>query len=649
MASMQAQTPAPAAPREREEGFTLIEVVWALFLLGLIAMGSLGLFLHGMKSTAHLQRQQAAVSLASSAMDMVRSVSAGQVDVSGTSGLIKGRSEAAVEAVWDEATALNASDTADMTMAFDPASGLTDADQWIPVRTTSTVDNQTFTIDTLIGSCYRLRAASTLSQNCTAANPSPSTDEYLEIYRARVVVRWDEGTAAAGAHTYTLSSLVDPSEDATWNTAVKPFAYDDEFSVSAGGSATFHGIVLNDTVEYNASGTDSPIFGLTQPSLGSVSINTALGVNGVVFTPPADTTQSGTVTFTYRVQGSSGEISDEPATVTVHILPTPVDDAFTVEPGSVTDINALLEANDLGLNNISGDRTTTVFPVWSRTVDMFSTEEVSDETLQAREDDAQNLANIGVTTSGGTVQFEASDAEGVTETFYYYLVDDLVAAGGVRYPSAEAAQITITTQAVVLNVSDETYSVDATTTAQFYSDIPWRTLTDNESGTSIRIESITGPSSNDNQIRLDGDVGLGTGEDLDFQTVANTAGVYELTYRIVSPAGNVSDTAGTLSIHVLPDANPPASTPSVRRGQAIDIDLVSRGVPSTGVRVTQLSNPSCGAVQILGNGQVRFTASGISSWTVPRNCTFTFRLETTAGTPVLVSSPATTVTVRVTS
>jgi prepilin-type N-terminal cleavage/methylation domain-containing protein len=68
----------------RDAGFTLVEVVWALFLLGIIAMASLGLFLKGMTSVAHMQRQQAAVSLANSAMDAARSVDGGATNATGT-------------------------------------------------------------------------------------------------------------------------------------------------------------------------------------------------------------------------------------------------------------------------------------------------------------------------------------------------------------------------------------------------------------------------------------------------------------------------------------------------------------------------------------------------------------------------------------
>ena len=60
-----------AIERGSESGLTLIEVVVALTLLGVVAAAALTFFVRGMQSTSHLQRTQAAVAVASQAMEKV--------------------------------------------------------------------------------------------------------------------------------------------------------------------------------------------------------------------------------------------------------------------------------------------------------------------------------------------------------------------------------------------------------------------------------------------------------------------------------------------------------------------------------------------------------------------------------------------------
>lgn len=631
-----------------DSGFTLMEVVWALFLLGLVAMGALGLFINGAKTAVHLQRNQAAVGIASGAMDVVRSVSGGAVNATGTSGVIKGRAQSDVQTVWDEATARDSSDTSDMTIAWDPEGGMDVSTQWVPVRTTATVDNQEFTIDTLIGQCFRLRAAATTDQNCLAVDPGG--DNYVRLYRARVVVTWDEGEASTGKHSYRLSSLIDPSEDATWNTAVKPFAYDDEVSVPAGDPGTFFGIVLNDTVEYNASGSVSPVVNLTQPSLGSVSINAGLGLNGVVFTPPADTSKSGTVTFTYKVEGTSGERSVDPATVSVHILPAPKDDTIFVEPGSSSDITPEMLANDFGVTNLTpATRETAIKLVWDRNN--------GDPAA-----DAQDLAANGISKSGDLVTFDAPSAEGISTTFYYYLVDQDLDPAGLNYSSKEAGSVTVTTRTVELFTPDVDVTFDATED-DAWNEIDWPTLTNNTiEDTTISIQSVEGPDTDDydEYVRLDGTGttpgALGVGEALEFLTAAGEDGTYTLTYSVFSPGGNESSTTGEITVTVTPL---PVVTPapvanslnlSMKKSNSLILTPTQLGTPTTGVKVTGLSTKStksgsCRAFNnptVLNGNSIRVTTANRGN---KGTCTFTFTLSTTAS-PVLESAPAT-VTVEV--
>src|SRR5690349_16393564 len=74
-----------------DEGFTLIEVVVALFLLGIVAAAGLTFFIRGMQNTSNLARTQVAVGVANQAMETVRSAYPREVDtVNHVNGLIYG-------------------------------------------------------------------------------------------------------------------------------------------------------------------------------------------------------------------------------------------------------------------------------------------------------------------------------------------------------------------------------------------------------------------------------------------------------------------------------------------------------------------------------------------------------------------------------
>jgi prepilin-type N-terminal cleavage/methylation domain-containing protein len=644
-----------------DEGFTLVEVVMALFLLGLIALGALALFVNGMKNLSHVQRQQAAVSLANSAMDLARSVSGGDVNATGTSGLIKGRNQTDVTATWNAAKAANLADTSDMTITWDPELGMTTADQWVPVTRTATVDNVTYQIDTLIGKCYRLKAFSSTSQDCVATNPAPAAGTYMEMYRVRVVVRWDESGNGSKKSTYRLSTLVDPSQDATWNTVLKPFAYDDEVSVDA-GTSTYIAIVANDTVIYDTGGSVSPVISLTQPSVGSVAVNTALGVNGVVFTAPS--ASSGTVTFTYYVQDSAGVVSPSAGTVTVHILPKPVIDNIYVASGSSTTINSSLLANDIGKTNISGTRKTTIVPVWSTSTDMFSTT-VTTSIQSARDADKANLLAAGISVdSSGNVKFDAPSTEKDT-VFYYYLVDDPASGSGTRYPSSAAVKVTLTTENAPV-AKDLTVTYNATT-SDSSNTIDWRTLTGNATGTKITVTSVTGPGASPaGRVKIDGNAAVGaTGTGLTFTT--NTAiGTYVITYKTVSPNGSATSSAQTITVTVAPVA---PATPSIGTGVSVSgqpstvrrytvnpnpTGTTNDYIPSTGIGLTNFAivlpgPPSqCSAVAPVSGQPLQFDVTFTTTSGTPK-CTFTYYVTSTGTgtglTPPVLSTNSYTVTV----
>src|SRR4051812_32192075 len=132
------------AHRRRREatdaGFTLVEVVVALLLLGIVAASALAFFVRSMQSSSHLQRSQAAQSVATQAMELARSVSPRAANAAGVSGLLIGRAKADVDTVWSAAAP---ADVAQTNEKWDPAAA-TSVNASVPLVRTTRISDQTF-------------------------------------------------------------------------------------------------------------------------------------------------------------------------------------------------------------------------------------------------------------------------------------------------------------------------------------------------------------------------------------------------------------------------------------------------------------------------------------------------------------------------
>jgi prepilin-type N-terminal cleavage/methylation domain-containing protein len=195
-------------PSSADLGFTLVEVIIAIVLLALVSMAMLSLFIQAMKDSTGLDRRQAAVAVASQAMEVARTIppqrSAGDK-------LVSGRTQAAVNAQW---TAASAADLSQTDKVWD-ASATVSSVPVLPLTTTTTVTGVTYTAANLVGSCRRPPAGG----DCVRAS-SPTTDSWVEMYRIIVHVTWAEtgGASCSGsACSYSLASLVDPGRDPSFN------------------------------------------------------------------------------------------------------------------------------------------------------------------------------------------------------------------------------------------------------------------------------------------------------------------------------------------------------------------------------------------------------------------------------------------------
>ncbi|ACV08999.1 Ig-like domain-containing protein [Jonesia denitrificans] len=632
---------------DRDSGLSMVEVIVAVVLIGMVATSAAAFFITGIATVSDLQRKQAAVSLANSAVERARAVAPGDVTGTGVSGLVKGRAQAAVTSVWDAITTADPSDTADMNPAWDTGASGATADQWVPLTQTQRINSQTYTITTLIGTCFRSKAATTTSADCVKTNPNPAGATHIEMYRVRVVVTWTTGPGSE-TQTYRLATLVDPSIDAVWNTVLKPYAYDDEVSMNAGDGSQFFAVVANDQLDYNPDSAIGPIVDLTQPSpnYGNVSVGTGSQSNGVIFTP-SDPRFSGTVTFTYKVKGTSGEVSNA-ATVTVHILPNPRFDEMIVAYGSRTILNDKLLANDYGTSSIDSDRHVTFALASNPTVDLF-TDEASPEALQARTASSQELASKGISLSAsGEVIYQAPSAGSGSDTveFYYYLVDAAKNGEGQQYPSALPAKVTITSGACVY-VNDLDVNITADLRGEDV-DLGINEANGNDADCLVDIVSIDyTPLDIRGQVRVGGNDYNATdnkrGTHVSYRFQDDIPFQFRITYRMYSADGSsTTGETGVITVTVLPVAIDDEYTISPRDidGNNRKFKLANLGAklrdndaPYQGaqVEIELVSPPTCGRFTDgteTRNGKTYLKNDSLE-FEVPRGrstCTFTYKL-----------------------
>lgn len=633
-----------------QSGLTLIEVIVAIALIGIVSSAAISFFIRGVATVSDQQRRQAAVTLANSAIDVARSVEPSAVDGGTTSGLVKGRSSSAVATAWNAATVLNPTDTADMNQVSDPGLAVSISDQWVPITTTRVVDKQTYTVTTLVGTCFRPKEATSASAKCTKTKAEQGGSDVIMMYRVRAVVTWAENDTAT-PHSYRLATLIDPSVDIVWNTVLKPFAYDDEVTISAGDPAEFYAIVANDQVDYNTEGSTSPIVDLTLPKnaggtvYGTAVIGSGDKINGIIYTPPADATLAGTVTLTYAVRGTSLEKST-PATVTIHILPRPIDDSFRRQPGSDSVLNDTLLSNDYGKKNIDASRTVRFVLASNPDVDMFSAV-VSEEIRAARELSERVLTERGLSLVDGKVHFKAPE-DGTTEpvVFYYYLVDEALDRAGQGFPSVKPARVVIDV------VEEEPKSEDITITipiapegADLSTDLEMQDITDNPANYKIKITGTNIGDGAQGRLEIDGDnynpADHNTGLDIIYKQQGNSPHIAWFTYVVVSPGGKVSE-EHKITLHIV--ATTKDDTYEVKKGSQTDLVLIANDRPSDATsRLFEVSAlpANCGSMSIIADGgKVTYKAPNKTG-----TCTFTYKLQATSF-PELVSEEAT-VTIKV--
>ncbi|MBV9292204.1 MAG: prepilin-type N-terminal cleavage/methylation domain-containing protein [Frankiales bacterium] len=195
------------APVDASAGFTLIEIMAALVVLGLVAAGSVAFFVQSIRGVNGQKQRQLAVFLADQELQSVQALPPAK--------LVTGRTQASVNAIYGSAAAtrlnIAAQDDTGNSANYDAAanSGSTPS---VPTVQTQTVNNVAYTITTFIDVCWYDNAAG----QCGRTSGSGLTQEY----RASVDVYWTSTAPCTNGCSYFTSTIIDPTADPQFNSNI---------------------------------------------------------------------------------------------------------------------------------------------------------------------------------------------------------------------------------------------------------------------------------------------------------------------------------------------------------------------------------------------------------------------------------------------
>ena len=559
----------------QDEGFTMIEVVVSLAVLALVATSGLYFFINGTRNVTEAQRTQNAVSVANEAMELAFSVAAQADEATNMSGLVEGRTQAAVTAAWTMA-GTHGVEGLDLSYPVWDASAVAGDPEVVQIARTSEHSGIEYTATTVIGSCFRAPT----SDECgrlpgLTVEPATTPGGYTRLMRVMVLVTWPStgGVCAGGTCTYELTALADPSTDLVWNNTTQPIAVDDVAEVWVGETVEIP-VLANDVLPPVQT---NPIRDLQMVG-GSGTVAQAAGAAVVTFPAPANA--SGHMTFRYRLQDQAGRMSNY-ATVLVKVLPRAVDDVAATT--SRTPITIPVTANDLG----SPASVTILTPPSRGTAQVMGTD------IRFSPDN-----NTGVF----TIRYEFVDVSGQTST---------------------QATVTVTsTQMPDPIAQDQIYYIPL---SQASTDLDLLARNGNPPTFTVEVMSrnITV-----GELRVDGAVATnGTrGRQLVYTQPGTQAGVHTFQYRVHNPE-NISSNTARVTLVIFPDA----ASFYLKTPTTPDITFSLGSFPSTMFDVQFFEAPLCNDGKIATTEMTLFPRGGgeftVNSGTVHGNfCTLRYRM-----------------------
>ncbi|SDT78477.1 Ig domain-containing protein [Actinoplanes derwentensis] len=193
--------------REKDEGFSIVELIMAMAVLSIAMAGFGAFFINGTKTVDQQRDQRQAAQLASTAIEQVRALQA--------TALMKDRGKTAVQEQWDEA--LTKSLFKDrlkpyldsMAIGYDEnATGGADA----PISTstmTQTINGTDFKQTIFVGTCEVYYAWTEQCVDPATATRVPADEtQKLKYYRVVVLESWSQQGCAGDQCGYLASTLV---------------------------------------------------------------------------------------------------------------------------------------------------------------------------------------------------------------------------------------------------------------------------------------------------------------------------------------------------------------------------------------------------------------------------------------------------------
>ena len=179
-----------AARRRADDGFTLVEVIVSIMVVGIVMGALTAFFVSGMSLTRMQGGRQVAVQLAVDAVERARKLE--------PASLLRGRDQQSVDTQW--ANPIAGVDLSGLRKVYDPAAASgAGASATLPTsHHTVTLDGVSYRQNWYVGACWQPQGGGACSTG----------SHYAEMYRVIVAVTWTDHNCAATGCVYVTATLI---------------------------------------------------------------------------------------------------------------------------------------------------------------------------------------------------------------------------------------------------------------------------------------------------------------------------------------------------------------------------------------------------------------------------------------------------------